>query len=248
MPSDAAGAGEAPASSKEDRPLRPLPSRRRAFLWAGLATAATWAVVFAVWPATERDDLRQGPALPDRARLRGPERPGAPLPVAGAAETHAVPGDADADAVFTYDVPTGQLPPALRSLRWSMRGVRGTLSARLAMAQPGRYAAYAELAFPTDRAPAVVVFSRARLEVPNETGADIFLTFSPIAFRNLNSTSQDVRSIYLRKFLVKRVDHHPSSTVAEVAGLTLFAVKEAASGPAKNGSMAVTGDSSAPRD
>jgi hypothetical protein len=133
-------------------------------------------------------------------------------------------------------------------LRWSTRGEHATLSARLAMPQPGRYAAYAEVAVPTGDMQQIAVFSRTRFEVPNETGADIFLTFRSLVFRNLNSTSRDTRTIYLRKFLVKRVDRHPTITVAEVAGLTLFTAKEAAPAAAKRASRAETRDSSAPRD
>lgn len=250
-PSDAAGAADARAVRTSPGRGPASPSRRRALLGTGLAAMTTLGLVVAVWPAAEREDVRQGPPLQTEARPRGPERAG-PQRFATPAETAPNPDDTASPPVTeeeaSADVPAGQLPPALRALRWGARGDRATLAARVAMAHPGRYAAYAELALSADGSQTVSVFSRTRVEVQNETDLDIFLTFRSPAFRNPNSISGDRQTIYLRKFLVKRVDHHPSTTIAEVAGLTLFAVKEAARASAKGGSKTEARPPSAPRD
>lgn len=250
-PSDATSAADARAMRTSDARAPVSPAGRRGLLGAALAMAATFALVLVIWPAADREDLRQGPTLPTAARTGDPERAG-PVRFATAAERAPSPDEHAAPPVTaeeaSADVPASQLPPELRSLRWGARGDRGTLSARLAMAHPGRYAAYAELAFPAAGSGSLSFFSRTRIEVQNETALDIFLTFNLPTIRNPNSTSEHDQTIYLRKFLVKRVDHHPPTIAAEVAGLTLFTVKETARAPSKNGSPTDARDISAPRD
>jgi len=115
-------------------------------------------------------------------------------------------------APATHEQPTAEMPAPMRGLVWSSSGTVARLGVRLTVPGPGTYYVHAELAVTTAHG-LVSFFSNDRVPLTSGHELAAFLTFNDVCISNVDCTSNHNGTIYLRKLLVKEVDHHPPRVV-----------------------------------